>query len=443
MDFLGRIRKLDSSLQRGLDNSFARVFGGKVVPNELEECLKQEIEDFVMQDAQGRYLAPNDFRIGVSAKDFANLSSGGPELPGELADRMSRYCRNSGWGMSGAVTVRITQVDSLHTGQLKTASQFTDNPRDESCFLDADGNALVPDAGTRERDDANRTGGAPDSPQAPAAGGRAASAGGPAAFGRPDQQYRPDWPGDGGPARPEGQADPFGEPELAGRPSGADAFADSRPDDSRDDRGDRDDRDDLGGRGQGGEPDAPAAASRETESSHRSPADGRDAGAAGFGAGAAAGGFGAAAAGFGPAAGTGAGSGSGPDSGVATGIPSAYGDGFTGRADQPVQVPPGPAAPSERERTVTLLLQDGSSRTYEIRRGSNIIGRGTMSDFRLPDTGVSRQHAEITWDGRDAVLVDLHSTNGTMVNDSPIENWLLADGDVISMGHSVMEVRIS
>ncbi len=91
---------------------------------------------------------------------------------------------------------------------------------------------------------------------------------------------------------------------------------------------------------------------------------------------------------------------------------------------------------------MTLLLQDGSNRTFEVKPGSNIIGRGTISDFRLPDTGVSRQHAEITWDGRDAVLVDLHSTNGTMVNDSAIDNWLLADGDVISMGHSVMEVRI-
>ena len=116
MDFLGRIRKLDSSLQRGLDNSFARVFGGKVVPNELEECLKQEIEDFLMQDAEGRYLAPNDFRIGVSRKDFENLSAGGPDLPAELADRMARYCRNNGWAMSGSVSVRVQQVDSLHTG---------------------------------------------------------------------------------------------------------------------------------------------------------------------------------------------------------------------------------------------------------------------------------------------------------------------------------------
>ena len=72
---------------------------------------------------------------------------------------------------------------------------------------------------------------------------------------------------------------------------------------------------------------------------------------------------------------------------------------------------------------MTLLLQDGSNRTFEVKPGSNIIGRGTISDFRLPDTGVSRQHAEITWDGRDAVLVD---DNGT--------RWLRT-GDVGHIDH--------
>ena len=69
--------------------------------------------------------------------------------------------------------------------------------------------------------------------------------------------------------------------------------------------------------------------------------------------------------------------------------------------------------------TVSLLLQDGSSRTYLVHEGSNILGRSNESDFRLPDTGVSRQHAEINWDGQVAVLVDLQSTNGTTVNDEP------------------------
>ncbi|MCS5479973.1 DUF3662 and FHA domain-containing protein [Corynebacterium sp. YIM 101645] len=105
--------------------------------------------------------------------------------------------------------------------------------------------------------------------------------------------------------------------------------------------------------------------------------------------------------------------------------------------DAPTEVTEAPTQP-----VVTLLLQDGSSRTFLVKDGSNIIGRSNDADFRLPDTGVSRQHAEITWDGQDAVLVDLQSTNGTTVNDTPVDNWLLADGDVITIGHSHIEVRI-
>ena len=107
---------------------------------------------------------------------------------------------------------------------------------------------------------------------------------------------------------------------------------------------------------------------------------------------------------------------------------------------------PGQASVSgqaSEQAAVTLLLQDGSSRTYHVHEGTNIIGRGNQVDFRLPDTGVSRRHAELVWDGKEAVLVDLHSTNGTTVNDTPIDNWLLADGDVITVGHSYIEVRIN
>lgn len=405
MDFLGRIRKLDSSLQRGLDNSFARVFGGKVVPNELEECLKQEIEDFLMQDADGRYLAPNDFRIGVSAKDFANLSAAGPDLPSELADRMARYCRNNGWAMSGSVTVRVQQVDSLHTGQLKTASQFTEGYRDESGFIGGDGQPVTPDAVPSSRDDDPRTTSSPAAPQEPSnrfGGGE---------YGNEDGEHRF---GGGFDAGASGAAGAAGAAGAVGGAAAAGAAA--------------------------------AGAAGETESHYRAPDDPRPAPGK-FGSGQV-------------------------DSGQPgmygnSGAPDDYRDsGYADRDyaddraadsradagasqsnarspyDQPVQVPPGPASPEQEQLTVTLLLQDGSNRTFEVKPGSNIIGRGTISDFRLPDTGVSRQHAEITWDGRDAVLVDLHSTNGTMVNDSPIDNWLLADGDVISMGHSVIEVRI-
>ena len=97
--------------------------------------------------------------------------------------------------------------------------------------------------------------------------------------------------------------------------------------------------------------------------------------------------------------------------------------------------------PARRDR-VTLQLDDGSGRTYQLREGANVIGRGQDAQFRLPDTGVSRRHLEIRWDGQVALLSDLNSTNGTTVNNAPVQEWQLADGDVIRLGHSEIVVRI-
>ena len=49
---------------------------------------------------------------------------------------------------------------------------------------------------------------------------------------------------------------------------------------------------------------------------------------------------------------------------------------------------------------------------------------------------MSRRHLEIRWDGQVALLSDLNSTNGTTVNNAPVQEWQLADGDVIRLGHS-------
>ncbi|MEB8326825.1 DUF3662 and FHA domain-containing protein [Dietzia kunjamensis] len=120
---------------------------------------------------------------------------------------------------------------------------------------------------------------------------------------------------------------------------------------------------------------------------------------------------------------------------VSTG-PGARSAGWGGPSDAPTQITQGRAS-----LTVTLHLEDGSGRTFRLQRGSNLLGRGQDAAFRLPDTGVSRQHADIHFDGREAILTDLGSTNGTTVNDGPIQDWQLADGDVIRVGHSEITVR--
>jgi Protein of unknown function (DUF3662)/FHA domain len=91
--------------------------------------------------------------------------------------------------------------------------------------------------------------------------------------------------------------------------------------------------------------------------------------------------------------------------------------------------------------SATLILDDGSNRHYQLTEGTMIVGRGQDAQFRLPDTGVSRRHLQITWDGRRAVLADLGSTNGTTVNGTPVQTWQLVDGDVVRIGQSRLVFR--
>lgn len=117
------------------------------------------------------------------------------------------------------------------------------------------------------------------------------------------------------------------------------------------------------------------------------------------------------------------------------GQPPAAG-GYAGGYGQP-EYPAAAGGPA-----ITLQLDDGSGRTYQLREGANVVGRGQDAQFRLPDTGVSRRHLEIRWDGQVALLSDLNSTNGTTVNNAPVQEWQLADGDVIRLGHSEIVVRV-
>ena len=62
------------------------------------------------------------------------------------------------------------------------------------------------------------------------------------------------------------------------------------------------------------------------------------------------------------------------------------------------------------------------------------LGRNLDNDIIIEDKRVSRHHAQIRFVQGAFFLYDLASANGTMVNNQPIEQVTLRDGDVISLG---------
>ena len=76
---------------------------------------------------------------------------------------------------------------------------------------------------------------------------------------------------------------------------------------------------------------------------------------------------------------------------------------------------------------------------FKIGHGISTIGREQTNSVRINDYEISRRHAELHIRENECMLVDLGSSNGTLVNDEPISNRSLCTGDQIRLGQTVLE----
>lgn len=534
----GLVQRIERKLESTVGDAFARMFGGSIVPQEVEALLRREAADGVRSLPGNRLLAPNEYIITLSVHDAEELGADPHLTSSEFARYLADYIHEQGWQTYGDVVVRFEQSSSLHTGQFRARGAV--NP-------DVEPRPTVNDSAQPQSNDAFGA-----EPGVPPMTDNSSYRGG-QGQGRPDEYYderyaRPQEDPRGG---PHGGPDPRGgyPPEAGGYPPQP-GYPPPRPQDQGgypeqggypDQRGYQDQRgypDQRGYQDQGGYPDQrgyPEQGGYPPSYEQRPPAPGGY-GAQGYDQGYRQGG------GYGQPPGGQPGYGgygeygreparqdegaysapaapSAPPEAQRPGYPDQgggydqgyqqggagygrpeYGQGdYTQYADtsSPGGYPPqgaGYADPAGRDyeygqaaapdygqappdygqapsdygqappeygqpagggyggygqsgygaagSSVILQLDDGSGRTYQLRDGSNIIGRGQDAQFRLPDTGVSRRHLEIRWDGQVALLADLNSTNGTTVNNAPVQEWQLADGDVIRLGHSEIIVRI-
>ncbi|WP_422743592.1 FhaA domain-containing protein [Mycobacterium sp. WMMD1722] len=480
---MGLVDRFERKLESTVGDAFARVFGGSIVPQEVEGRLRREAEAGIRTVGGGRILAPNEYVITLSVPDHSKVSAD-PELTATaFAKHLEGYIREQGWQTYGDVVVRFEQSPNLHTGQFRargavnpdsTTGEPAPAPRDHAYTAEPGvppmsdnpsyrgdqgqgrpGDEYYDDRYGRPQGEEGR-GPEPRAPYQPEQGRYPEQGGypdqggyppnyeqrGPGGYGPPpgggydqgyrqgpggyDQGYRP---GPGGYGPPPGGG--YGAPGAPGAPGGP------------------------GGPGADYDYGRPPGPGRHEDGSYGAPG-----GRPGYpdhggypdqGYGAPGGGYGAPGGGrqdYGQDYGRGYGEPGGYGDQQGYGEPGGYGQDYGQDYGQGAGAGYGAAAGYGQGdypaggTAVTLQLDDGSGRTYQLREGANVIGRGQDAQFRLPDTGVSRRHLEIRWDGQTALLSDLNSTNGTTVNNAPVQEWQLADGDVIRLGHSEIIVRV-
>ena len=96
---------------------------------------------------------------------------------------------------------------------------------------------------------------------------------------------------------------------------------------------------------------------------------------------------------------------------------------------------------SERVEVVwaPVLEIDGQAHHLGAR---TVIGRGSEADLTIDDTGISRKHLEIVWDGRRAEARDLGSTNGSTLNGARLTRATLPGDSVLQAGGTRMVFRV-
>jgi hypothetical protein len=95
----------------------------------------------------------------------------------------------------------------------------------------------------------------------------------------------------------------------------------------------------------------------------------------------------------------------------------------------------------QRDVAWVAVLDIGSQR-HRLQRGRTVIGRGTDADITVADTGTSRRHVEIVWDGKHAQANDLGSTNGSKLNGERFQQAIVEPDSTIEIGRTRMVFRV-
>ncbi|MFZ3392066.1 FhaA domain-containing protein [Rhodococcus sp. DT1] len=457
---MGIAQRFERKLQSAIGDAFARVFGGGVVPQEVEAALQQEATDGVQQLDRGHTLAPNKYVITISESDHEALAADRDLTVKAFARHLDDFIREQGWQTYGDIQVVFESSSALHTGQFRTRGSVDPDVGRSAARAPAPRNPQIRPTVTPEPGVGPMTQNPGYEPSRdPAEAEPQYARNGHAHVGQ-DQRYAQGYNNGAGYAGSQAYSDPqqggydnqpqggYGDPAQGGYDQQAYSDQNYDPQGYQQGYSQQGGYDQPAGYDQQGGYDQPAGYDQQAYGAQPqaySQDYGRD-GAQQYGQ---------------------------PGYDDRYQAPQPQGGGYDqGYADQGYQAQPygqqGYAEPAYdqgyaaaepaydqgyagggyqspaagRVLTATLQLEDGSGRYYQLREGSNIIGRGQDAQFRLPDTGVSRRHIDIRWDGQVAMLSDLGSTNGTTVNGASIQDWQLADGDIVRAGHSEILVRI-
>jgi hypothetical protein len=97
---------------------------------------------------------------------------------------------------------------------------------------------------------------------------------------------------------------------------------------------------------------------------------------------------------------------------------------------------------SQNTKVEWMPTLDVAGKRFLLNKAHTSVGRDASADIQIDDNGLSRKHFEILWDGKNAAVRDLRSTNGTLVAGRKVDEVAIADNTLIQAGRSDFTFRV-
>lgn len=124
---MGILRDFERRLEGAVEGFFARAFRSGLQPVELAKAVQRYGNHYKQVDIDGT-VAPNVYRIELSAADAERFQGYGEALRRELASVVHRTARERGWKLRGPVRIEVRVSEDVRPGTYELRGKIESGP---------------------------------------------------------------------------------------------------------------------------------------------------------------------------------------------------------------------------------------------------------------------------------------------------------------------------
>lgn len=123
---MGFLDKVERGLEKVVTSFFRGTSTSEVKPVELTTALRNEMDRGILPISEGRSLAPNDFVVSLSEKDFETAKGWGSSVVNELAKVTAEHASTQGYSVQSDIMIHFVSDPSFKVGEMEINGSIKD-----------------------------------------------------------------------------------------------------------------------------------------------------------------------------------------------------------------------------------------------------------------------------------------------------------------------------